>query len=158
MTMNVSEHFSWGEVQYSTTAKARGIDNTVPESLHTNVLNTAARMEKVRAMLGNAPLRVTSWFRCPILNKSIGGSKTSAHMQGLAVDFKPTNMSLDEAFNIIRKSDLDFDQLILERTKDGAAWVHIGFTRGKPRREVLRAWGQLLGGPMKYARVRDSEG
>jgi zinc D-Ala-D-Ala carboxypeptidase len=155
--VQVTEHFSWYEVQYSTTAKARGIDNTVPASLRTNVLNTAKRMEKIRALLG-VPIKVTSWYRCPALNAAIGGSRTSAHMQGLAVDFKPYHMSLADAFNIIRKSDLDYDQIIIERTKDGAAWVHVGFSRTTPRREALRAWGVKLGGRMQYARVRDNEG
>jgi zinc D-Ala-D-Ala carboxypeptidase len=154
--VQVTPHFSWYEVQYSTTAKAKGIDNTVPPALLANVKITAAYMERVRALLG-APIRVTSWFRCPAVNAAIGGARNSAHMSGLAVDFKPTNMTLAEAFNRIRRSDIPFDQLILERTKDGAAWVHIGFSRGTPRREALRAWGVKLGGPMQYARVRANE-
>jgi zinc D-Ala-D-Ala carboxypeptidase len=154
--VQVTPHFSWYEVQYSTTAKAKGIDNTVPPALLANVKITAAYMERVRALLG-APIRVTSWYRCPAVNKAIGGARNSAHMSGLAVDFKPTNMSLADAFTLIRKSDIPFDQVILERTKDGAAWVHIGFTRGTPRREALRAWGVKLGGPMQYARVRANE-
>jgi zinc D-Ala-D-Ala carboxypeptidase len=154
--VQVTPHFSWYEVQYSTTAKAKGIDNTVPPALLANVKITAAYMERVRALLG-APIRVTSWYRCPAVNKAIGGARNSAHMSGLAVDFKPTNMSLADAFHLIRKSDIPFDQIILERTRDGAAWVHIGFTRGTPRREALRAWGVKLGGPMQYARVRANE-
>jgi zinc D-Ala-D-Ala carboxypeptidase len=154
--MQVTPHFSWYEVQYSTAAKARGIDNTVPPGLLANVKITAAYMESVRAILGG-PIRVTSWFRCPAVNAAIGGSRTSMHMQGLAVDFKPTNMSLADAFNRIRRSEIPFDQLILERTRDGANWIHIGFSRGTPRRQVMRAWGVALGGRMQYARVRDSE-
>lgn len=150
--MNVTEHFTWREVEYSPTAEARGIDNTVPDSLRGNVLETAEHMEAVRRLLGNKPIRVTSWYRCPALNKAIGGSPRSAHMRGLAVDFKPTSMTLYHAFEALAKSDIPFDQLIEERTRDGAFWIHIGFSEGPPRREVLRAEGARLGGPMFYRR------
>jgi zinc D-Ala-D-Ala carboxypeptidase len=148
-----SAHFSWAEVQASVTAKARGIDNRVPEGLLTNVLNTAARMELARAELGG-PLKVTSWYRCEALNHAIGGSKTSKHMEGLAVDFRPTTVGLKVAFEILARAEhIPFDQLIYETTKSGAAWIHIGFSRTVPRRQVLRATGAVLGGPMVYTRV-----
>ena len=110
-------------------------------------------MESVRHLLGDDPIRVTSWYRCKELNTAIGGSKTSAHMRGLAVDFKPSyKWTLYAAFDKLAQSDIPFDQLIEESTRDGARWIHIGFSEGTPRREVLRAEGARLGGPMSYRR------
>jgi hypothetical protein len=151
--MMVSEHFSWDEVERSPTATEKGIDNHVPQNLQANVVKTAQQMEKVREALGGRPLRVTSWYRCKALNNAIGGSKTSAHMRGLAVDFKPPlGWMLYAAFERLAGSDIPFDQLIEERTQQGAFWIHIGFSEGPPRREVLRAEGARLGGPMTYRR------
>ena len=71
----------------------------------------------------------------------------------LAMDFKPTSLSLHDAFEVIAKSHLGFDQLIHERTRDGADWIHLGLSDAGERREVLRAGGIALGGPMTYTRV-----
>jgi zinc D-Ala-D-Ala carboxypeptidase len=155
--VSLSPHFTWDEATKSSTAERRGIDNTLPESLRANVIRTAEQMERVRTILGDKPLRITSWYRSRLVNKAIGGSRTSAHMRGLAVDFKPPQgMTLVTAFETIARSDIPFDQLIEERTRDGAWWIHIGFTEGQPRRDVLRATGVTLGGPMQYRRVHIS--
>jgi zinc D-Ala-D-Ala carboxypeptidase len=148
----LTDHFTWAEVVASNTALRLGIANEVPAELVPNVERMAAFMEEVRAAVGT-PLRVTSWYRCPDLNRTIGGSKTSAHMKGLAVDFQPLGCSLAKAFDRIAASGLVFDQLIEERTKDGAAWIHIGLSTTPPRQEVLRARGKQVGGPMSYLRV-----
>jgi zinc D-Ala-D-Ala carboxypeptidase len=153
----ITAHFSWAEASRSDTATKRGIDNEIPAQLKANVIKTALYMEQVRAALGDQPLRVTSWYRSPLTNKAIGGSKTSAHMRGLAVDFKPpAGWTLFDAFEQIAKSDIPFDQLIEERTRDGARWIHIGFSEGRPRRDVLRAIGGVLGGVMAYRRHKVS--
>ena len=150
---DLTPYFSWVEVTRSGTAKAKGIDNSLPTPLHDSVVRTAQFMECIRALLGDKPITVNSWYRCPALNVAIGGSKSSAHMKGLAVDWEPAGMELSAAFDRVAASALPFDQLILERTKDGAAWIHVGLSEGKPRREVLRAQGQTLGGPMSFTRV-----
>ncbi len=157
MSEPLSEHFSWDEASRSDTAAKRGIDNTIPEGLRPNVISTAQHLEQVRIVLGNQPLRVTSWYRSREVNRAIGGSKTSAHMRGLAVDFKPpAGYTLFDAFEQLAKSDIPFDQLIEERTRDGARWIHIGFTEGHPRRDILRAVGGVLGGVMAYRRHKVS--
>lgn len=148
----LSPHFIWAEVTRSQTAIARGLSNEVPEELRPNIHRTAALMEEVRTLMGG-PIRVTSWYRSPALNTAIGGSKTSVHPKGLAVDWQPTTMDLEDAFSLVEASAIVFDQLILEQTRDGARWIHIGLCEGTPRREVLRAAGARLGGTMTFARV-----
>ena len=153
--MILSPHFAMKEVTRSATASAKGIDNSVPLGYRFNIGRVAEFMECVRALLGGHPIKITSWFRCLTLNKAIGGSKTSRHMEALAVDWKHGQLDLEEAFTLLAASTLPFDQLILEGTKDGAGWIHLGLSTGAPRHETLRAEGDTLGGPMTFHRVRD---
>ena len=155
--MNLSAHFDLKEVTRSATASAKGIDNAVPLGYRYNIGRTAEMMEHVRQLLGGAPIKVTSWFRCKTLNEAVGGSKTSRHPEGLAVDWKHSVLSLEACFEVIAESKLPFDQLILEGTKDGAGWIHLGLSTGVPRRQILRAEGDTLGGPMTFHHVRDAD-
>lgn len=154
----MSKHFTWDEVTKSSTARIKHILNKVPERYVPNVLATMDRMEIVRHLLGDKPLHVNSWYRCPELNKAVGGSSTSAHLKGLAVDFECEHLGLAQVFQKIALSSLPFDQLIHEGTKDGANWVHIGFSNLTPRRQVLTAWGEKLGGTMAFARYHVTTG
>lgn len=140
----ISDHFSWQEVFHT---NHREIDNDVEDdSILLNVLNTAKRMEAVRALLG-VPLTVTSWYRNTVLNAAVGGAKSSDHLHGNAVDFIAPQYGtpLDICRSIIRVKELiGFKQLILEHT-----WVHISFSpipNTQPKLEVL----SLLSGG-KYA-------
>jgi len=151
----LTEHFTWAEVERSPTAARLGLNNAVPMALWHNVVRTADSMEEVRERLGDRPIMVNSWYRCPALNVAIGGSRTSYHMKGLAVDFEVKGLRNAVAFHRLAMSDLSFDQLIHERTRSGADWIHIGFAEpGKPpRRMVLRAEGNTLGGKMTFTRL-----
>jgi hypothetical protein len=77
-------------------------------------------LEPARALVG--PLRITSGYRCPGLNAAVGGSKTSAHMAGLAADVVPLEMDLRNAYTRLAHSGLPMDQLIWELGR----WIHIG--------------------------------
>lgn len=150
---DLTAHFSWAEAAKSTTADAKGIDNTIPATLRPNVERVAAVMEQVRTLLGDHPLKVNSWYRCPALNKAVGGSPKSAHMQGFAVDFETNHILNAKAFELVATSDIVFDQLIHEQTKSGADWIHLGLSYGPPRRQVMAASGDTLGGAMAFRRV-----
>lgn len=77
----------------------------------------------------NVKFAVTSAFRSASENEACGGSKTSQHLTGDAVDLKPSDCSVDEFILKIKNSGFDFDQLIKYRT-----FVHISFARSrKPR-------------------------
>jgi hypothetical protein len=131
--MQLSAHFSYEEAIRSASARQLRIDNTPDAKVLGNLYYTAGRMEEVRALLGQ-PLEVSSWFRCLALNLAIGGSKTSAHKDGLAVDFTcaPYGTVL-QVCHTIANSKLAFDQLIYEYGR----WVHIGFAIDKPQRRQL---------------------
>jgi hypothetical protein len=138
-TGNISDHFSWYEVEYSETAERERINNSVPKELEGVVIRTAFFMEKVRALLG-APIRINSWYRCPELQKLPAFiNPTSQHPKGEAVDF--ISLGFNSCAAIAKKIIeyrylIPYDQLILEHT-----WVHISFCSSdpssKPRGQVL---------------------
>src|SRR4051812_28605828 len=95
---SLSPHFSWSEVETSPTALRLGIMNALPEELLVNVARTAQMLECVRAILGE-PILISSWYRCPELNKAVGSSSGFVHPKGLAGDFVPQRAPLEQAFN-----------------------------------------------------------
>ncbi len=138
--LNISPHITWGEATSSATAKQRGILN-IPEAAIVQNMKVVADgiFEKVRAYF-NAPIKVTSFFRCGALNRAIGGSDTSQHVKGQALDMdgdvygSPSNVQI---FEYIR-DNLVFDQMIIEGIVDGKiAWVHCSLTRGVNRNSIL---------------------
>lgn len=78
--------------------------------------------------LGTGAIQVTSGYRCPMLNKLVGGVTTSAHIQGYAADIKPMNGNQSEFEKWIStkfvESGVKFDQIIIERSRS-ARWVHV---------------------------------
>jgi len=133
--MTISEHFTLEELSFSEAAARLGLDNTPGASVVANLGLVASVMEKIRTLLGNNPIVVRSGYRSPAVNQAVGGVATSAHCDGLACDFVcPAFGPPKEVALTIVKSDVDFDQLILEY-----GWVHVGLAREGvlPRREAL---------------------
>jgi hypothetical protein len=125
--MMLSKYFSLAEVVASQTAARKRIDNTPTTEHLENLRETCRNADTVREFLGH-PVIVTSGYRSAKLNAAIGGSKTSSHMTGEALDIRcPGYGSAKEVFDALRKSDIQFDQLILEFPESPGAWVHIGF-------------------------------
>lgn len=128
------KYFTILELCESEKAKALKIDNTpspvIIENLSALICNT---LDPVRILWGS-PIGVNSGFRCLALNKAVNGSKTSQHMKGEAADITTRNRESNiRLFNMIKNSNIPFDQLILE---NGGQWIHMSFSRKKNRREV----------------------
>ncbi len=131
--MNLSPHFTLGELCFSSTAVRLGIDNTPNEEVIAHLGVLAQGLEQVRSLLGH-PMHIDSGYRCDILNAAVRGSKTSAHLQGYAADFVCPDFGTPiEIVKLITGSTVAFDQCIQE-----GAWVHISFDP-RMRREVLTA-------------------
>lgn len=129
--MKISEYFTERETIISAEGTKRGIKNIPNQDEKVNILYTASRMDKVRKYLG-VPLIVLSWFRSEVLNTVVGGSKTSAHRYGLAVDVYSTKMESKEIYNKLieaqEKGIMQFDQLIYYPKQN---FLHIGFKLNK---------------------------
>jgi len=128
--MQLSEHFTLDELISSSHHE---IDNwPSPEVIER--LRVLARdfLEPVRARFG--ALRVTSGYRCPELNRVVGGVADSAHVYGCAADLQPLTPGITIA-DIVRwvtlESGLPYDQVIDEGS-DRAAWCHLGIVRPGP--------------------------
>ena len=132
--MMLTPHFSLAELTFSATAQRRQIDNSPPPSVLRNLNQLAVGLEDVRAALDGLPIRINSGYRCPALNRIVGGARLSAHMSGHAADFVcPDFGSPLEIVRALAKSDITFDKLIQEGT-----WVHISFAP-EGRRQLLTA-------------------
>jgi len=132
--MQLSQHFTLNEFTISQTATRKGIDNTPPEPVIERLRMLAATLERVRGLLGNSPIRISSGYRSQELNRAIGSSDNSAHVLGYAVDFTcPIFGTPKEVANEIAKSAIKFDQIIYEGT-----WIHLSIDP-RNRREVLTA-------------------
>ena len=89
------------------------------------------------------PVFVSSGYRSDALNEAIGGSKTSQHSTGEALDLDADVYGVITNADIFHYIDdrLDYDQLIWEfGTEENPDWVHVSFKKdGGNRREKLRA-------------------
>ena len=87
--MKLTEHFELAEFQRSRKAAELHIDNRVPEALVPNLTNLCEQvLEPLREHFQEAVF-VTSGYRCPQLNRAVGGVANSQHMRGEAVDICP---------------------------------------------------------------------
>ena len=147
----ISEHISYKEGVYSTTATRREIDNTPNNEQLDNMETIAEKVfEPLREWVGGA-IKINSFFRCPELNKAIGGSSKSQHCQGQAIDIDDTFgvVANSEMYHYI-KDNLDFDQLIWEfGDDDNPNWVHVSYvSEDSNRRRCLKAYKEQ--GRSKY--------
>jgi len=83
------------------------------------------------------PLKISSGYRCPKVNKLVKGAGSSQHIKGQAADLHPVEMTHKALFELILKLNLPFDQMIWEYgTMQEPAWVHISYGPLQ-RRQVL---------------------
>lgn len=131
---NISPRITYKEATQSPKAKALGIDNTPSKQVIKNMEMVAkACFEPLREWYGK-PIRINSFYRCHELNIAVGGSKTSDHMQGRAIDITAGSKSENKKLFDWCKANLKFDQLINEYDY---SWVHISFNIGKNRNQTI---------------------
>ncbi|QUD16578.1 endolysin [Bacteroides phage vB_BfrS_UZM3] len=129
------KYFTLKELTRSTTATAKGIDNTPTPEVEKNLtLLVENVLDPLREIYGK-PITVNSGYRCPELNKAVGGSKTSDHVKGFAADITGGSKEENERiFNII-KHNFHFKQLIDEK---GFSWVHVSYDPSNLKNQILK--------------------
>jgi len=141
--MNLSKNLELFEMTRSETAKRKGVSNQpTPEHIENMIILANKIFQPIREHF-NVPIYISSGYRSAALNKKIGGSKSSQHLTGEAIDIDMDghpHVTNVEVFNFIREN-LNFDQLIWEygniTTPD---WIHVSYrTTGVNRRQVLKA-------------------
>jgi hypothetical protein len=138
--MKLSAHLDLSEVIRSESAKRNGISNMpIPQHIENFKLLAEKVFEPVRLHFG-VPIHISSGYRSIELNKCIGGSLTSQHCTGEAIDIdmdsSTSGVTNKMVFDYI-KDNLSFDQLINEFDY---SWVHVSYeSTGKQRKQVLDA-------------------
>lgn len=133
--MKKPQYFTLYEMVYSETALYSKIPNIPNWGQVENLNRLSLWLDDVRCAYGEA-IHITSGFRCPRLNKAVGGVANSQHLKGLAADLRASD--LKRLKQSVIDSGIPFDQLI-EESKGNTKWLHISISEnGKaPRKQVL---------------------
>jgi zinc D-Ala-D-Ala carboxypeptidase len=133
--MNLSKNVTLKEFESSPTATARGIVNKMTVAqIESAKLLCEKVFQPLRDHVGK-PIKINSGYRSPALNKAIGGSTTSQHCKGEAMDLDLH----DKALFVWIIDNLDFDQAIFEAgTETSAAWFHLSYKKSGNRKQALR--------------------
>lgn len=130
------KYFTIKELTKSSTATAKGIDNTPSEDIVNNLTNLVDNvLDPLREWYGK-PVYINSGYRCVKLNKAVGGVSNSYHVKGMAADIdmgdKEDNLPL---FNYI-KDNLQFTELGWE---GGGRWIHVAYDPEHLDKEIFYA-------------------
>lgn len=133
------KYFTIEELTRSSTATTRGIDNTPTPEIKANLERLVDKvLDGLREIYGK-PITVNSGYRCPELNKAVGGSKTSDHMNGFSVDITASCKKENAILFQIIKDNFDFDQLIWEKgNSEYPDWIHVSYNPNRLRKQVLK--------------------
>lgn len=143
-------HFTIFELTRSDTARKKGIDNTPTDEAVRNLTSLVdACLDPLREAYGK-PIRVNSGYRCPELNRAVGGSARSSHMEGRAADITGgSSVENQRLWNIMVEKGIPFTKMIAE---DRFRWLHVSYDRSDvARRKML---GIRDGGGWKYIEVK----
>ena len=145
--MHLSEHFTLGEV---TKTSVKTADGNIPSRVHIENLKNLCEnwLEDLRyshnTLYGerDEPIIITSGYRSAEVNKRVGGSPTSNHLTGCAVDIRCVGIeqAIRYASNLLDISDgtkRDFDELLIERNKQGRYWIHFAVRPKENRRRTM---------------------
>ena len=137
--MKLSKNFSLAEIEHSNTAKRLGIKNEMSEEHLENMQTLIDNLiQPLRDGIG--PIRISSGYRSPQLNKANGVSNKSQHSKAQALDLQYWSggkMNNKIIYDWILDSGLEFDQMINEFDY---SWIHISLKKNSNRGEVLEAY------------------
>ena len=136
---NLSEHFKLGEMTKSSSHPE--VYNIPSHEAIANLKRVCGWLEVLRKRYGG-PIIINSGYRSPQLNRKIGGVATSNHLTGCAVDIRVTGMEQLIRYAAILldyadESHQDFDELLIEKNRHGAIWLHFAVRPRENRRRIL---------------------
>ena len=135
----LSEHFTLGEMTKS--GSHPEVYNIPSHEAIANMKRLCQWLEVLRKRY-NAPIIINSGYRSPQLNKKIGGVANSNHLTGCAVDIRVSGMEQLIRYAAIlldyaEESHQDFDELLIEKNRYGAIWLHFAVRPSGNRRKIL---------------------
>ena len=144
----LSEHFTLGE--FTRSGSHPEVYNIPSHEAIANLKRLCVWLEALRARAASpdpskgrgVPIIINSGYRSPQLNKKIGGAANSNHLTGCAVDIRTSGMEQAICYaailiNYAKESQHDFDELLIEKNRYGAAWVHFAVRPSNNRRKVM---------------------
>ena len=136
--MKLTKNFNTEEFERSVNATLKGIDNNIPESLMPKAIKIANMLQVIRDTYGK-PMYISSGYRCPELNKSVGGVSTSQHSKMEAADInqhsKDENKKLYELIvKLVKDGKIYVGQLINEYDY---SWIHISLPRRNEKNNMI---------------------
>ena len=172
-TINLSEHFTLGEVTKSKHAEVYNIPSHVaienlkrvckwleelrerynrnyvlvqttptPPNLGGEASGRILPLSRGSQRGSEEPIVINSGYRSPQLNKKVGGSPTSNHLTGCAVDIRVAGIEQAMRYAVILmdyadETKQDYDELLIERNKSGGYWLHFAVRPKDNRRKTM---------------------
>ena len=122
------KYFTLQELWKSATATRKGINNQPNGEAARRLRDLVTFILDPLREAWQAPIIVTSAYRCPKLNQAVGGSRTSQHLLGMAADIRPRNGRLAELYDLIhamfREGKLGLTECYLDGKK---GYIHIAY-------------------------------
>ena len=135
--IQLSPHVKLSEFTKSSTASARGIDNTPNAEQIANLKRLCQEVLEPLRQHFRVPIVIGSGYRCPKLNAAVGGVKNSNHQTGCAADLHfPNNETGREWFRWLM-DNTHFDELIWETSDRKRYWIHIALRPSGNRQRVV---------------------
>lgn len=133
ITLLKSEFFSLSEFIASATAKKYNINNIPNPDIIENIqYGCDMILDPLRRQLGKA-VQITSGYRCPTLNKLVGGVSNSWHIKGNAADIHiESELDAKNKFEILQKFP-SVDTCLFEHSSV-AKWIHVQWDKAKTPR------------------------
>ncbi len=137
--LSLSPHFRLAEFVKSSTASARGINNTPSLEVVNNLKALCTEVLEPLRQHFNTPITISSGYRSPLLNKAVGGARNSQHLTGEACDLHLPDEQTGKKWFLWMMDNLHFDQLIWEKSSPASSrhWIHVSFRRGYCRQQVI---------------------
>ena len=142
----LSEHFTLGEMTKSNSHPE--VYNIPSHEAIANLKRLCGWLEELRKRynakygVGEEPIRINSGYRSPQLNRAIHGNANSNHMTGCACDIRVSGMEQALRYAVILmdyadESKQEFDELLIEKNRYGAIWLHFAVRPSGNRRKVI---------------------